>query len=739
MDIFKKYNAKAIWIDEENKINRYVKFQTEFSADNAKDVSFYICTDTDYELYINGKLAGFGQYEDFPDKKVYNTHNVSSFIKDGVNLVSLLCPSIGEDTQSHLAGLPMVIFAAADGENCLLASSCAVKCAESEDCRSGKVEQITCELPHNIGIDFTKDDGYRTKNVSKNWRNAVEVDDSYITYVSRPIALLQLGDVVTGKIISHGVFIETQGETYAERMHYAGLAHRWYNDCFDKTEDGSLALKQDNTYWIIDLGEEMVGYITLDIEAEEGAELIIGYGEHLADMRVRAYIDKRNYAFPVKLRDGRQQITFCTRRIAGRYLEIFSYTGIKKIYTIGLTDVRYPIEYRCPLKLNDTLFNQIYKVSQHTLDLCMHSHYEDCPQREQSLYGMDSRNQMLAGYYAFGETSMPRASLELFAQGQMENGLFQLCAPATYERTIPYFSLAWACSLHEYVLFSGDKDFFKEMMPAAKKLLRFFKLDEKENLILRPQGYQFWNFYEWTEDLTNWPDEPEKKIDAPLNAFYVKTLRKYAELCSWCGEDEEFTWATGIINKIQGAFHNAFYCPDKKAYKSYIYFDECTPHQFSQLTQSWALWADLVPEEFKKDIRKWLVSEEFHSSSLSHCVFNYDVLMEEPETYSEYVLNDIGKQWGYMLYSGATSFWENIEGPDGFNLAGSLCHGWSATPAYIFWRYILGIYPTAPGFSEFEINPVCGNDFIATGKLKTPQGILSVHHKNGETTFSRED
>ena len=45
--------------------NRFVKFQTEFTVAD-EEVLFYICTDTQYELYINGKTAAFGQYGDYP-------------------------------------------------------------------------------------------------------------------------------------------------------------------------------------------------------------------------------------------------------------------------------------------------------------------------------------------------------------------------------------------------------------------------------------------------------------------------------------------------------------------------------------------------------------------------------------------------------------------------------------------------------------------------------------------------
>ena len=44
-----------------------------------------------------------------------------------------------------------------------------------------------------------------------------------------------------------------------------------------------------------------------------------------------------------------------------------------------------------------------------------------------------------------------------------------------------------------------------------------------------------------------------------------------------------------------------------------------------------------------------------------------------------------------MLFQGATTFWEDEDGEAAFNGAGSLCHGWSATPLYLYFRYVLGV------------------------------------------------
>ena len=51
------------------------------------------------------------------------------------------------------------------------------------------------------------------------------------------------------------------------------------------------------------------------------------------------------------------------------------------------------------------------------------------------------------------------------------------------------------------------------------------------------------------------------------------------------------------------------------------------------------------------------------------------------------VWRDIADRYGKMLYSESTSLWETDLGEADFGEAGSLCHGWSAVPCYVYDKY----------------------------------------------------
>ena len=80
---------------------------------------------------------------------------------------------------------------------------------------------------------------------------------------------------------------------------------------------------------------------------------------------------------------------------------------------MGIYGAKYPVEH-VPYAGNG-IPREIYDTAVYTLECCMHEHYEDCPWREQAQYTMDSRTQMLCGYYAFGETEMAAGALRTMA------------------------------------------------------------------------------------------------------------------------------------------------------------------------------------------------------------------------------------------------------------------------------------------------------------------------------------
>lgn len=81
--------------------------------------------------------------------------------------------------------------------------------------------------------------------------------------------------------------------------------------------------------------------------------------------------------------------------------------------------------------------------------------------------------------------------------------------------------------------------------------------------------------------------------------------------------------------------------------------------------------------------------------TLSCTIYKYEALLRRPEVHGRAVFADVARRWGGMLFAGATSLWETEKGAWDFDNAGSLCHGWSAVPVYLYYAYALGWHPEA--------------------------------------------
>ncbi|WUI02464.1 trehalase family glycosidase [Spirillospora sp. NBC_00431] len=98
----------------------------------------------------------------------------------------------------------------------------------------------------------------------------------------------------------------------------------------------------------------------------------------------------------------------------------------------------------------------------------------------------------------------------------------------------------------------------------------------------------------------------------------------------------------------------------------------------------------------------------------------------------------IRKYWGHQLRQDpGTAFWEHMQ-PDGTpNLKqfSSLAHGWAAQPTVTLSTKVLGVRPTAPGFSSWAVVPFTGNLTWAEGTVPTPRGDIAASWRRGGHGF----
>lgn len=706
--------SKWIWLDEAWTPNRYMEARIPFNAADEKDVRLHISVEGTYAAFLNGEYIPSTQYTDFPFAK--SVQVIELHPRYGENELLIQCWYPGEDTSVTRREAPGLRFELRCGEKIIAVSDDRIRIRPIALYQDGPVTRITGQL----GMGF-----YCRIAEPAQWQKAVCVEKE-ASFVPRPIRELRIDPCIQPTVVSQGSFQYIGGKNVGERMQTAGL---FWQDIRTMTGSDSTALPcrfsqgfANGIYVLLDMGQLYEGYLTLDITCPKETLIDVGFGEHTQDLRLRTSVGGRCFGVTAVAGPERKCFVHHLKRLGGRYLQLFIHSPEAHIHEAGIQPVYYPVAEHTGMHFSDPLHNRIAEVSRQTLLSCMHEHYEDCPWREQALYAFDSRNQMLAGYYAFGEFTYARENLRLLAHSQREDGLLELCAPARVPITIPSFSMAFIIALEEYCRYSGDLDFGREMMPVCERILDTLAANVHDGLAWRLEDPKYWNFYEWQPILDGYGEAELPSAEAGLHLFGLLALQRMRALKRMLNASDRECDLMVESELTEGL--EQFWNEDEQAYASFL--RNGRPLQYAELIQSLALYANVCTPQRQKILREKLLNGGLVPVTLSYSLFKYEALLQD-ESNTKAVFDEIAQRWGSMLYQGATTFWEVDEGAPAFDRAGSLCHGWSAIPLYLYGAYFFGVRPVQPGVwsrIESHSDDLLQNGFRAT--FRSPKGYFST-------------
>ena len=709
MEIFD--HGKWIWVKGLDKPNTYVSFRTAFEAGGDESVIMFISAETDYAVYINGEFVDCNQYPDYPFDKVYDKLNVSKYCVGGncVNELRIDVYHQGTDSSTRRAEAPGLIFEIRKNSRVISFSDGSVSAELIDEYDMGReVELVTGQLGYSFRYD---------KRRSKHTVCETVVCDKPLPIRERPIKKLVIGSDETVSVKTAGSFVDCGGYTIGQRMQDASLAYSASPiDVTLPSEQGiEFCAKEgsDGVYVILDTGRENAGFFSIDIDVPDDCLIIAGWGEHLDDMRVRTYVGGRNFALSYYAVKGKNRFVHPFRRLGMRYLQLHIYSRNAKIYYAGIKTTDYPLDEEYVFECADTVHNMIYETSVRTLKMCMHEHYEDCPWREQALYTMDSRNQMLCGYYAFHEYAFPAASIRLMAESIRDDGLLELCSPARVSITIPSFTAMFIYQVWEYMKYSGDKKLAEEILPVLIKIADGFEKRSENGLMPCYTEEYYWNFYEWQTwlegSISGSIAEKDITYDAPLSAFVSLGIGALSEICRELYKISEAEHYSELKEKVNAAADKYFWSEENGAYATYIKKSDiknadCARYHYAELTNALMVYCGAAKDERAKKISHKLKDKELIPVTLSYSIFKYEAMIMSGDDMVREVFRSIAEDWGYMLKNNATTFWETINGAKDFNNAGSLCHGWSAIPIYFYFKYAMNLPGETTGLYECKIH-----------------------------------
>jgi len=340
-------------------------------------------------------------------------------------------------------------------------------------------------------------------------------------------------------------------------------------------------------------------------------------------------------------------------------------------------------------------------------------------ERERQAFEGDSYINMLGAYCTGGGCEVARRTLEFMIE-------FYPIPAIEYRLIAPRL-------VRDYLLYSGDRRSCELWLRSLPERLCPDYLN-REGLLENPEfiaiddyraeiPYQYFPLFpDPMQLLVDWPPKERDDYDfGPVNfvsnVFYFDALRMLHELAPGDGYGAR---AGALRAKMLKLFRRA----------DGSYGDHAGSSHMALHTAVLALALDLAEEGDRKGLADFIVSRGM-KCSVYMAQFLLDACFRSGRAqYAIDLMRSEGpRSWLNMLKQGSTismEAWSNADKPNqDWN------HAWGAAPANVIPRRLCGIRPTAPGFTEFVVDPQPGDLAAFHCVQPTPHGAVVLDWDKG--------
>jgi len=469
-----------------------------------------------------------------------------------------------------------------------------------------------------------------------------------------------------------------------------------------------------NGAYVFDMGQNMVGWVTLKVKGEPGTKVRLRFAEILNPDGTIYTANLRNAdATDVYILKGGDEETFAPHFTfhGFRYVEVTGYPGTPPLDAIK-GDVVSSVSGDPVAKLTTSsdLVNRMWSIGIWGQRGNFLSIPTDCPQRDERLGWMgDAGVFWRTGSYNFDIASFSQKFIQDIVDAQGPQGEFTNVSP----NTLPFGgggtegTSAWNEGMvgapgwgdagvivpwTTWVQY-GDKAVLEENWDAMQRWMEFIQSRNPD--FLRKNGVGP-NFADWLA-----PDSNTNK-DLLATAYWALLAQMMSQMAHAVSKDADAKRYEDVVQNIRMAFQKAYIKDDGEVgtgtQTSYVValYTKMAP----------ATLEPLLVDKLVKDIeaRNWHLSTGFLGTPfLLFTLANHG----RSDVAYRLLLNDTYPSWGYMLSKGATTWWERWNGDTGDPAMNSYNHyAFGSVMAWVY-RYAAGIDTTldSPGFKEIIIHP----------------------------------
>ena len=465
---------------------------------------------------------------------------------------------------------------------------------------------------------------------------------------------------------------------------------------------------------ILDMGQNMVGWIGFHTNAPAGCRIHLQMGEILQDDcfyndNLRTAKAEFIYISDGQERDVRQHFTF----YGFRYVKVEGWPGEVKAEDFEGLVIHSQMEERGDIVTSDDLVNQLVHNARWGMKGNFVDVPTDCPQRDER-YGWTGDAQIFSGTacffmdtYAFYTKYAADVAAEQAKLGGSVPDVVPVCNYPGDASTVwgdVATVLPWNVYLH-----SGDKGILRRQFGSMKGWVDFiFREDEKDG------GRRLWatgtHYADWLALDGSWPGGVYGATDPTLiaTAYYYYSAKIVADAAAVLGKEEDAQHYARLAQEIRDAYIREYFTSGGR-----LAVDTMTAYVVT-------LFLGLVPEGACDRVRRGLLNRL--KKRYYHLDTGFTGTPWLCRVLSENGMNDIAYHllmekgypgWLYQVTMGATTVWErwNSVMPDG-KISGtemnSLNHYSYGSIVEWMFRNMCGInpLPQAPGFKRFRLAPM---------------------------------
>jgi alpha-L-rhamnosidase len=468
----------------------------------------------------------------------------------------------------------------------------------------------------------------------------------------------------------------------------------------------AITVPTPGTY-ILDLGQNMVGWARLQVNGPAGSKVKMRFGEMLNDdgTLYTANLRTAKQTDEYTLKGGGNEVYEPHFTFHGfRYVELTGYPGVPTLDSITGVVVHSNTEPTGTFESSNSMVNQLYSNIVWGQKGNFLSVPTDCPQRDERM-GWTGDAQIFARTASYNMNTMT------FFEKYMRDMMSGQGSDGAYPDVAPYLSIvgrgnnAWGDAgvivPWTVYLMNNDKRVIEDNYASMVKWIDYLKTNSSG--LIRPEG----GFGDWLNVDDNTP------TDVVNTAYFAYSTMLMSKMAKVIGNNADAQKYETLFNDIRTAFNQRFVDKD-----GHIKGETQTGYVL-------ALQMNLLPEDKQPLAAKYLVDKikgrDWHLST-GFLGVGYLLPVLTKAGYSEVayhlLTNDTYPSWGYSIKNGATTIWERWNSytkEGGFGDVGmnSFNHYSLGSVGEWMYRFAAGIEADAdqPGFKHTIIQPTVGGEF----------------------------